>query len=75
MTESKDILLDVRDLQVHFEGDGPAARAVDGVNYKIHRRETVCIVGDSGCGTCSAWMKHGCNRSGGGKSPWCSRSP
>ncbi len=44
------ILLDVNDLRVHFEGDETVSRAVDGVSYKIHRRETVCIVGESGCG-------------------------
>jgi oligopeptide/dipeptide ABC transporter ATP-binding protein len=44
------ILLDVQDLRVHFQGDETVSRAVDGVSYKIHRRETVCIVGESGCG-------------------------
>jgi oligopeptide/dipeptide ABC transporter ATP-binding protein len=51
MTELKNnILLDVQDLRVHFQGDETVSRAVDGVSYKIHRRETVCIVGESGCG-------------------------
>jgi len=50
MTKPENILLDVSDLRVHFEGDGPVSRAVDGVDYRIHRRETVCIVGESGCG-------------------------
>lgn len=51
MNDLKDnILLDVNDLRVYFEGDETASRAVDGVSYKIHRRETVCIVGESGCG-------------------------
>ena len=51
MTELKNnILLDVTDLRVHFQGDETVSRAVDGVSYKIHRRETVCIVGESGCG-------------------------
>ncbi|MGD9215909.1 MAG: ABC transporter ATP-binding protein, partial [Desulfobacteraceae bacterium] len=40
----------MENLQVHFVGDGPVARAVDGVDFKIHRQETVCIVGESGCG-------------------------
>lgn len=44
------ILLDVEDLRVHFHGDETVSRAVDGVSYKIQRRETVCIVGESGCG-------------------------
>ncbi len=44
------ILLDVNDLRICFRGDETVARAVDGISYKIHRRETVCIVGESGCG-------------------------
>lgn len=40
----------MENLQVHFLGDGPVARAVDGVDFNIHRQETVCIVGESGCG-------------------------
>ena len=43
-------MLSVDDLKVHFVGDGPVARAVDGVSFEVRRRETVCIVGESGCG-------------------------
>ncbi len=50
MPQINDTLLSVEDLRVHFHGDGPPALAVDGVDFKIHRRETVCIVGESGCG-------------------------
>jgi len=50
MSSNNDILLSVEDLRVHFHGDGPPALAVDGVDFTIHRRETVCIVGESGCG-------------------------
>jgi oligopeptide/dipeptide ABC transporter ATP-binding protein len=50
MTQSNDILLSVENLQVHFIGDGPVARAVDGVDFIVHRQETVCLVGESGCG-------------------------
>ena len=45
-----DILLSVEKLRVHFHGEGPPALAVDGVNITVRRRETVCIVGESGCG-------------------------
>jgi len=44
------ILLNVTDLRVYFKGDTTVSRAVDGVSYRIHRQETVCIVGESGCG-------------------------
>ena len=45
-----DKLLSVTNLKVYFEGDGPVARAVDGVDIAIRAKETVCIVGESGCG-------------------------
>ena len=50
MPQSNEILLSVDGLRVHFHGDGPVARAVDGVDFRVHRQETVCIVGESGCG-------------------------
>lgn len=50
VNSSEDILLSVEDLRVFFEGDGPVARAVDGIDFHIRRRQTVCIVGESGCG-------------------------
>jgi oligopeptide/dipeptide ABC transporter ATP-binding protein len=50
MAHPNDILLSVENLKVHFLGDGPVARAVDGVDYTVRRQETVCIVGESGCG-------------------------
>ena len=50
MPSHNNILLAVEDLRVHFLGDGPPALAVDGVDFSIRRQETVCIVGESGCG-------------------------
>ena len=51
MANTDDILLSVEDLKVYFDGgEGPVARAVEGVSFTIRRRETVCIVGESGCG-------------------------
>ncbi len=49
-SRTHNILLSVEDLRVHFHGDGPVALAVDGIDFCVHRRETVCIVGESGCG-------------------------
>jgi len=44
------MLLSVQDLKVYFQVNGLLARAVDGVSYDIGKGETVCLVGESGCG-------------------------
>ena len=43
-------LLSIRDLKVHFATDDGMIRAVDGVSIDVGRKETVCVVGESGCG-------------------------
>jgi oligopeptide/dipeptide ABC transporter ATP-binding protein len=43
-------LLDIRDLQTHFFTERGVARAVDGVSLSINEGETLCVVGESGCG-------------------------
>jgi len=45
-----DVLLSVQDLKVYFRGDEVVARVLDGVSYDVHKGETVCLVGESGCG-------------------------
>ena len=50
MVKNGQFLLSVQDLRVHFEGDEVIARALDGVSYGVSESETVCIVGESGCG-------------------------
>lgn len=43
-------LLEIKDLQLDFVTDGHSARAVDGVSIHMEAGETLCIVGESGCG-------------------------
>jgi len=43
-------LLAIRGLKVHFSTDDGMVRAVDGVDITVNRGETVCVVGESGCG-------------------------
>ncbi len=43
-------LLVVHDLKVFFHSDGKVSRAVDGLSYEVKEGETVCLVGESGCG-------------------------
>jgi peptide/nickel transport system ATP-binding protein len=45
-----DTILDVRNLQVQFQIDGPPIRAVDGVSFQVKRGQTLGIVGESGSG-------------------------
>ena len=44
------VLLDIRGLKTHFTTDDGVVQAVDGVDVRIGRGETVGIVGESGCG-------------------------
>jgi peptide/nickel transport system ATP-binding protein len=43
-------LLEIKGLKTHFATDDGILRAVDGVDITINRGETLCVVGESGCG-------------------------
>ena len=43
-------LLDIRGLKTHFHTDDGWLHAVDGVDIAIEAGQTVCVVGESGCG-------------------------
>jgi oligopeptide/dipeptide ABC transporter ATP-binding protein len=50
MDNNENKLLSEEDLKVYFRSEIEIARAVDGVSFDVHREETVCLVGESGCG-------------------------
>jgi peptide/nickel transport system ATP-binding protein len=43
-------LLEIKNLKMDFGKNAEAARAIDGVSIGIGESETVCLVGESGCG-------------------------
>ena len=43
-------LLEIRDLVTEFRTDGGTVRAVDGVSFEIRPKQTLGVVGESGCG-------------------------
>src|SRR6202789_2740629 len=43
-------LLKITNLKMHFGKNAEALRAIDGVSFTIGAGETVCLVGESGCG-------------------------
>ena len=48
--ESREPILTVDGLRTHIHTGGETIRAVDGVSFAVDRGETVCLVGESGCG-------------------------
>jgi peptide/nickel transport system ATP-binding protein/oligopeptide transport system ATP-binding protein len=50
MEENENKLLKVEELKVYFHSEDEIARAVDNVSFTVGREETVCLVGESGCG-------------------------
>ncbi|MFA5860995.1 MAG: ABC transporter ATP-binding protein [Candidatus Thermoplasmatota archaeon] len=46
----EDVLIDIRDLSLHFDTYAGAVKALDGVELAVHRNETLGLVGESGCG-------------------------
>jgi len=43
-------LLEIKGLKTHFKTEDGWLHAVDGVDLTVERGETVCVVGESGCG-------------------------
>ena len=50
LTNDPETLIEVRDVKTHFFTDEGVVRAVDGLNLSLKRGQTLCVVGESGCG-------------------------
>ncbi|EIF34087.1 ABC-type nitrate/sulfonate/bicarbonate transport system, ATPase component [Burkholderia sp. Ch1-1] len=48
--KSREVILEVRELGKRFETPQGECTALDGISFKTHRREFVCVIGPSGCG-------------------------
>ncbi len=54
-----EVVIEVKDLRTHFKTRKGLVKAVDGVNFKVHKGEILALVGESGCGksvTCMTIM-------------------
>ena len=49
-TGNEAVLLHVKDLQVEFKARRGMAQVLNGVDFEIRSGETLCVVGESGCG-------------------------
>ncbi|HVX44908.1 MAG TPA: ABC transporter ATP-binding protein [Mycobacteriales bacterium] len=47
---TRDLVLDIRNLQTHYVTPHGTVRAVDGIDLPVERGKTLCIVGESGSG-------------------------
>ena len=48
--EKRELILSIKDLNISFKTDNGSVNAVRGVNFELHKGETVAIVGESGSG-------------------------
>jgi len=47
---SGEIVLSVRDLKTYFYLDNTVLKAIDGISFDLRKGQTLCLVGESGCG-------------------------
>ncbi len=52
----RNVLLDIRNLQVHFHTPEGTVYAVNDISYQIHESEVIAVVGESGCGKSVSMM-------------------
>ena len=50
MTSNADVLLQLKGLKTHFFTDEGVVKAVNGIDFSLNQGQTVCLVGESGCG-------------------------
>ena len=50
MTDLAEAILEVRSLKTYIKQKKAEIRAVDGIDFSVHKGETLAIVGESGCG-------------------------
>lgn len=50
MLDNQDVLLSVRGLKTHFLTEEGVIPGVDGLDFDVHKSETLVIAGESGCG-------------------------
>lgn len=50
MTESNDLILQVKNLRTFFKLDEGTLKAVDGVSFNLYQNRVLGVVGESGCG-------------------------
>lgn len=50
MERNREVILEVRNLRTEFDTQDGVVHAVNGISYKLHKGETLGIVGESGCG-------------------------
>lgn len=43
-------VIELKDLQTHFQTEEGTVKAVNHVSFSVREGETVCVVGESGCG-------------------------
>ena len=46
----RDVILEVKQLSKRFVSEQGEIEALSDINFKVHRREFVCVIGPSGCG-------------------------
>lgn len=55
-TDSTSVILDVKNLRVHYATPTGDVIAVNGINFKVYEKETIALVGESGCGKTTTAM-------------------